>query len=72
MSKKPAVDFIQGTCQQFLFSPKGQVEGVLLTVKGGSLVQVTMPPHVGAVLARTHAPGRRVRVLKAQRVNRIN
>jgi len=63
MGKQPAAELIQGTCQQFLFSPKGQVEGVLLTVKGGTAVQVAMPAQVGAQLARTHAPGRRVRVL---------
>ena len=34
-------EFIHGTCQQLLFSPKGGVEGALVKVRG-SVVQVSV------------------------------
>ena len=60
MAKTP--DFINSVCRQWLFSPKGGIEGALLTVKG-SLVQLSVAPDIGAVLARTSGPGKRLRVL---------
>ncbi len=54
--------FITGRCQQLLFSPKGDIEGVLVGDKGG-VVQVTMEPGTGAIFARAVAPGSRVCVL---------
>ena len=60
MSKTP--EFIHGTCQQLLFSPKGSIEGALLKMKG-SVVQVSVPPDKGAALAQVTGPGRQLRVL---------
>lgn len=57
-------EFINGTCQQLLFSPKGGIEGALVKVKGG-LVQVSMRPEAGAVFARAIGPGKRLRVMAA-------
>ena len=55
-------EFIHGTCQQLLFSPKGGVEGALVNVKG-SVVQVSVPPDKGAALTQVTGPGRQLRVL---------
>jgi hypothetical protein len=54
--------FINGTCQQLLFSPKGGIEGVLIKEKG-AVLQVTFPPEVGAMFAHLTGPGKRLRVL---------
>ena len=54
--------FIDGTCQQLLFSPKGDIEGVLVR-KDGAVVQVSMTPKTGAVFARVSSPGSRVSVI---------
>ena len=48
MAKTP--DFINSVCRQWLFSPKGGIEGALLTVKG-SLVQLSVAADIGVVLA---------------------
>ena len=55
-------EFIHGTCQQLLFSPKGGIEGALVKMKG-SVLQVSVPPDQGAALAQVTAPGRQLRVL---------
>jgi hypothetical protein len=60
MAKTP--EFITGVCRQWLISPKGEIEGVLLAVKG-TVVQVAADPASGAVLRRATAPGKRLRVL---------
>ncbi len=53
---------LSGTCRQLLFSPKGGIEGVLLSVKGKT-VQVSMGPAEGVALAGLTAPGKRLRLL---------
>ena len=58
---KPS-EFITGVCRQWLFSPKGEIEGVLLAVKGG-VVQVAVDAPNAAALRRATAPGKRLRVL---------
>jgi hypothetical protein len=55
-------EFISGTCQQLLFSPKGEIEGVLLKAKSG-IVQLVFAPEGGGELMRGKAPGSRLRVL---------
>ena len=55
-------EFISGSCQQLLFSPKGGIEGVLIKAKGRTL-QVSMTADAGAVFARATGPGKRLRVL---------
>ena len=55
-------EFIHGTCQQLLFSPKGGIEGALLKMKG-RVLQVSVPPDQGAALAQMTGPGRQLRVL---------
>ncbi|MEO6278230.1 hypothetical protein [Roseateles sp.] len=55
-------EFIHGTCQQLLFSPKGAVEGALISMKG-SLVQVSASSGKGVALAQATGPGRQLRVL---------
>ena len=55
-------EFINGTCQQFLFSPKGGIEGVLVKVKG-TVIQVSMRPETGAILALATGTGKRLRLL---------
>ena len=55
-------EFIHGTCQQLLFSPKGGIEGALLKMKG-AVVQVSVPPDQGPALSRATGPGRQLRVL---------
>lgn len=61
MLKAPA-EFINGVVRQWLYSPKGAVEGVLLSVKGKA-VQITTTPAEGAGLARGSGVGKRLRVL---------
>jgi hypothetical protein len=56
------IEFINGTCQQLLFSPKGGIEGALLKVKA-TLVQISVPPDRGPLLMNATGPGRRLRVL---------
>lgn len=55
-------EFIHGTCEQLLFSPKGGIEGALVKMKG-TVVQVSVPPDKGAALAQVTGPGRQLRVL---------
>jgi len=55
-------EFINGTCRQLLFSPKGGIEGVLIKAKG-AVVQVAMDPDSGALFARATGPGKRLRLL---------
>jgi hypothetical protein len=55
-------EFIHGTCEQLLFSPKGGIEGALVKMKG-AVVQVSVSPDKGAALAQVAGPGRRLRVL---------
>ena len=55
-------EFINGVCQQLLFSPRGGIEGALLKVKG-AMLQVSVQPATGAALARATGPGKRLRVL---------
>ena len=55
-------EFIHGTCQQLLFSPKGGIEGALVKMQG-SVVQVSVRPDQGAALMQLTGPGRRLRVL---------
>ena len=55
-------EFIHGTCQQMLFSPKGNIEGALIKMKR-NMVQVSVPPDKGAALTQTTGPGRQLRVL---------
>jgi len=54
--------YIHGECQQLLFSPKGDIEGVMVRADG-AVVQVRMSPATGAVFARACAPGSRVSVV---------
>ncbi len=56
------LELIQGTCLQWLFSPKGGIEGALLKVKG-VVVQVSVPPDLGPALMQATGPGRRLRML---------
>ena len=55
-------ELLSGTCQHFLFGPKGAIEGLLLQAKGKT-VQVSMPPEVGTSLATKTGPGKRLRLL---------
>jgi hypothetical protein len=55
-------EFIHGTCQQLLFSPKGGIEGALVKMKG-RVLQVSVPPERGGALAQATGPGRQLRVL---------
>jgi hypothetical protein len=55
-------EFVHGTCQQLLFSPKGGVEGALVKMKG-AVVQVSVPHDQGAALLQMTRPGRPLRVL---------
>lgn len=57
-----APELLSGTCRQFLFSPKGDVEGLLLTMKGRT-VQVSMTAEVGAAMSRSTAPDKRLRLI---------
>jgi hypothetical protein len=57
-------EFIVGTLQQLLFSPKGEIEGALLKVKG-STVQLVFGTEGATELMRSKAPGARLRVLAA-------
>jgi hypothetical protein len=55
-------EFIHGTCQQWLFSPKGDIEGALVRAKG-VLIQVSVAPGDAATLRAATGPGRRLRIL---------
>jgi hypothetical protein len=55
-------ELITGNCEQLLYGPKGGIEGALIKVKG-NVVQISMPADVGAGVARTFGPGKRLRVL---------
>lgn len=57
-----ATELLSGAFRQFLFSPKGGIEGVLLSVNRKT-IQVSMSPKDGAVLSRICAAGKRLRVL---------
>jgi hypothetical protein len=50
---------ITGRLQQFLFSPKGDIEGILLIVDAASdrLVQITFAAAIGHELAALYKPG---------------
>jgi hypothetical protein len=54
--------FINGVCQQLLFSPKGDIEGVLVR-EDGAVVQVSMSAETGAIFARVSCAGSRVSVI---------
>jgi len=54
--------FINGTCRQLLFSPQGDIEGVIV-IENGKSVQVSMTPETGGVFARVATPGCWVSVL---------
>jgi hypothetical protein len=56
-------EFIDGKCERFLFSRKGGIDGVMLRIKGGDLVQIAMHAPVGALMARFAQPGKRLRLL---------
>ncbi len=60
MAKTP--EPLSGVCRQWLFSPKGDIEGLLLSIKG-AVVQVSTTPGTGLLLTRITAPGKRLRVL---------
>jgi len=55
-------EFINGICQQLLFSPEGDIEGALIKAKG-QLVQVSVEADIGPVLQQAASPGKRLRVL---------
>ena len=55
-------EMLFGTCRQLLFSRTGDIEGVLVSVKGRT-VQVSMTIAEGAALAETIGPGKRMRLL---------
>jgi hypothetical protein len=56
------IEFIHGICQQFLFNPKGSVEGALVRMND-AVVQVTVPLDMGAALTQATRPGQQLRVL---------
>jgi hypothetical protein len=58
----PKPELLSGTCTQMLFSPQGDIEGLLFTVKGHT-VQLSMGPKDGAQLARHFSPGKRLHLL---------
>jgi hypothetical protein len=55
-------ELLAGTCRQFLFSPDGDIEGLLLTLQGRT-VQIVLPPGIGAEVTRLTTPGKRFRLL---------
>jgi hypothetical protein len=55
-------EFINGICQQLLFSPEGDIEGALIKAKG-QVVQVSVEPDMGLALQQATGPGKRLRVL---------
>ena len=55
-------ELLSGTCQHLLFSPKGAIEGLLLT-KRGMTVQVSMATDVAGSLLKKIGPGKRLRLL---------
>ena len=60
MSKKQ--EFIEGVCEQLLFSPEGGVEGVLIR-HGSDVVQVSVDAETGPTLAHEAAAGKTLRLL---------
>jgi hypothetical protein len=58
MRRRP--EFIRGTCTQLLFSPKGDIEGAMVSMRG-RMVQISCDHAVGESLG--DAPGKTVRVL---------
>jgi hypothetical protein len=60
MAKKSK--FVNGTCQQLLFSPKGGIEGALVK-ENSAVVQVTAHPDIGALFVQATGRGKRLRVL---------
>ncbi len=63
MKKNTTVETLSGTLQQLLFSPKGVIEGLLLTVRGKP-VQISMAPGTVDVSASALIAGQRI-VVKA-------
>ncbi len=57
-----SVKFINGICQQLLFSPQGEIDGALVKIKG-AIVQVSVHVDIGAKLACSAAPGKRLQML---------
>lgn len=55
-------EMLSGTCENLLFSPRGGIEGVLMSVQGRKL-QISMTQETGAAMAQKTAPGKRLRVL---------
>ena len=60
MTKK--FQFIHGICKQLLFSPKGRVEGAMVTMKD-LLLQISVPRDKGDTFAQVTGAGRQLRVL---------
>jgi hypothetical protein len=58
---KPPSEFITGTVQQLLFSPKGGIEGALVKVRG-AVLQISFDPTTGNTFAKTAGAGKRLRV----------
>ena len=54
--------FINVTCLQLLFSPKGGIEGALVEVKG-AVIQVTAGTGSGALFLTVTGPGKPLRML---------
>ena len=61
MPKQSPAELLVGTCQYLLFSPKGSVEGILMTTQGRT-VQVSTSAEIGAAMARKTGPGKRLRL----------
>ena len=59
---KSKTELLSGTCQDFLFSPKGGIEGLLLKANG-KFVQISMPPHLGLAMSQKTGSGKRLRLL---------
>jgi hypothetical protein len=55
-------EFLNGTCERLLLSPKGCIEGALVKVKG-KRVQLSCNLETGDVLFRSYGPGKKLRVL---------
>lgn len=58
-------EMISGVFRQFLFGPKGGVEGVLLSVKR-KIVQVSMSPKEGVAVSHSCKAGKTLRMLGAR------
>jgi hypothetical protein len=61
MSHDSKAQTFRGQLQQLLFSPKGGLEGLLITVRNKTL-QVSMAPATAAVAALSQAVGRKIEV----------